>query len=87
MARPKKAVTTTSTKAPTTVKLTMNQLEILQAISELISEGRRPLYNFEPENLAAAGFMAGKSYVHINEADDMLTDLLNDISPESDLEI
>lgn len=80
MARPKKGAAKKEVVAapkPKTYTLNEEQFKMLQSASELISEARRELHSFEPENLAAAGFTAGQAYVSINKAEDIVDDLVN----------
>lgn len=81
---PRKKTVSSDTTPPTTKKMTLTQeqFEKLKAISEMIGEARSTLCYFEPENLAAAGYQVGKSYVNIDKAEDELTDLINDIDPD-----
>lgn len=84
MPRPKKTTSDALTPAPKKITLTQEQFEKLQAISEMIGDARNVLCHFEPENLAGAGYQVGKSYVHLDKAEDELTDLINDIDPGYD---
>ena len=79
MARPKKVAVKKEVAAapkPKTYTLNEEQFKMLQSASELISEARRELHSFEPENLAAAGFTAGQAFVAVNKAEDIVDDLV-----------
>ena len=80
MARPKKVAVkkeVAAAPAPVTYTLTKEQFELLKSASALISDARRELHNFEPENLAAAGFIAGQAFAAINKAEDTVDDIVN----------
>lgn len=90
MARAKKAVAKTVAEVKPKEKritLTSEQFEALKSASELISEARRELHDFDADNLAKAGFIAGQAFVALNKAEDVLDEVIDEIDPtDYDLE-
>lgn len=84
--RPKKKTvpTITITKKSSGYSVTKEQIAKLREIEEYIGDVRRALAHFdEYESLAKMAFYAGESHSLINKVEDMIGDVLEDITDES----
>jgi hypothetical protein len=88
MARPKKvAVVATETKPPKEKKIviTREQLDLLTKASEQVTEARRAMDSIRgADTVAEIGFIAGQAYFAVNQVEDVLDELINDLTPEDD---
>lgn len=88
MARPKKvALMAAETKQPKEKKivLTKEQLNLLTKASEQVTEARRAMDAVSrAESIAEIGFIAGQAFFAVNQVEDVLDDLINDLTPEDD---
>lgn len=80
----KKAVPTiTITKKPTGWNVTKEQMAKLREVEEYIGDLRRALSHFdEYETIAKMAFYAGESHSLVNRVEDMISDVLEDITDE-----
>lgn len=88
MARPKKvALMAAETKQPKEKKIviTREQLDLLTKASEQVTEARRAMDSISDANtIAEIGFIAGQAYFAVNQVEDVLDELINDLTPEDD---
>lgn len=82
--RPKKNVPTiTLTKKTGDYIVTKEQMAKLREVEEFLGDVRRALAHFdEYESIAKMAFYAGESYYIVNRAEDLIADVLEDITDE-----
>lgn len=88
MPRPKKvALVATETKPPKEKKIiiTREQLDLLTKASEQVTDARRAMDAISrAETIAEIGFIAGQAFFAVNQVEDLLDDLVSDLTPEDE---
>lgn len=84
--RPKKNVSTTDTVVVRKTNdrvLTKEQIKTLRKIEENLTEIRRNLFNFDDcDTVAKMAFCAGQAFNLVNTTEDMMCDVLEEITDE-----
>jgi len=79
-----RSTATPTDKKPVDKKITLSkkQFEILEEISESITDARLTIGRFDATTLSEAGFTVGKLYARIDRIEDQISDLIREIDPD-----